>query len=281
MVYNLYYQYGPVFGSNSNYTPILDYHYGTFLPTRGWDVNVQSGILYGNASSTQYYWYHKDFTTLTGTTISEHTLQTWTPSLQDMFVYDTTLSPPNYTTGAVQANWDNRKQFYSDLSVSFAPGSAQWWVNDTDNSWFVICGARLMALEMPSGGYVDRGNMTISSTLCGPLRMGWFPDAASIAAPFMSNTVGTPIQIVSGILPTSKILTRASDLVAIASDHIYWIGSPVDILQKWHSGSNLVAPQNVAVTVTQIGSNFYFDTGGNSNYGLLFNVGTTEPAFVP
>jgi len=224
MAYTLYYSYGPAVASINNLWAVQDYHFGTFLPTRGWDVYTQTGVLYGQVDAN-YYWYHKDF--------------------------------------------------YADTNWTGATTSAQWWVN-TDGSWFVISNGKLWAFEMPPGGYVNRATMTLASTLSGPTRMVWFPDGGYA---YLTTTTGQQSSIVSGLVKTGTILTRASDLVALADATgglLYWIGSPADILQKWHSGTNLL--MSTAVTVTQIGSNFYFDTGGSSEYGLLFNVGTTEPS---
>ncbi len=255
MAYTLYYSYGPAVASINNLWAVQDYHFGTFLPTRGWDVYTQTGVLYGQVDAN-YYWYHKDFATLTGDTISEHTLWQFSKgSNNDGLMFDTSNSIPNYTTGPVQANWDGRKQFYADTNWTGATTSAQWWVN-TDGSWFVISNGKLWAFEMPPGGYVNRATMTLASTLSGPTRMVWFPDGGYA---YLTTTTGQQSSIVSGLVKTGTILTRASDLVALADATgglLYWIGSPADILQKWHSGTNLL--MSTAVTVTQIGSNFYF-----------------------
>jgi len=276
MTYTKAYEITNVPGTVTTTTAVLDYHFNTFLPTRGWDVHAATGAQYGTAAAdARFWWIHKDFPTITGGNIQEHTLYHWIPSALDLFIYDTSNSIPNYGTGAVQANWDARKQCYTDGNFLSYFGGAQWWVSDTTNSWFVVSRSKIVAWEFPSGGYVDRRLSVVSSVNQGAIKCVWFGDGINVGATW--DVASGYVNFTSGLY-TSTPLTRASDLIVInfsAAVGLYWIGSAPDMLMKWHSNGQDLFAANCAIT--QIGSNFYYDSGGNNTYGVLFNVGTTEP----
>lgn len=268
----------------------IKYFLSTFLPTVGWTVSVTDNST-ANAPSTwnQDHWYFlkKTLTFEDGTTdtISFVMELEWAATDLAYHSWDGVLATNDSTDpqygrgGSVQI---------SDTSCNaLSGGTYEIWKDDNSDSWLHLRNGLVIGFWMPNGNWIRQdfampaGNQNLAAH---PFLL---PISRTSAMAWGDSTVYT--SCFCSRPRDNNALSKVTNFIELetgSTSHTnsrtaMWRGASNDIVMRasYAQLSNSLSP-----TLLQIGSSapydYYYgpsDTGGN--YGLYFNLGTTDPGY--
>lgn len=249
-----------------------EYHFETFLPSRGWTITEDedggigtAGVMGSNASS-KFYAVEKTFTNAAGATVDMKYIVELIFNYRYVAYYTWTgVAGEGASTSSVYTQTNN-------YSIGQSGTSTYRWLQSDENqdSWMMCRGSdSLTAFSFPmSQAFVDFDvSMTPSLTCQNANHMWW--DASNL--PIYANLGGSSIMSASYILTPNFAWAKGSGNLTIA------LNDQQDILLKingTNSGSESTTFSSGASL--QIGAKYYFDLAPSSVTSLILDTGLVD-----